>query len=76
MAVSTISIQLDNDAARIYTAASTNNKEKLRTLLSFWLREFDASSVPLTLLMDTISDKAQARGLTPEILESLLKTTG
>ncbi len=72
MAVSTISIQLDNDAARIYTAASAGNKEKLRMLLSFWLREFDVSSIPLTTLMDKISDKAQARGLTPEILESLL----
>lgn len=72
MAVSIISIQLDNDAARIYTAASASNKEKLRTLLSFWLREFDASSIPLTTLMDKISDKAQARGLSPEILEALL----
>ncbi len=72
MTVSTISVQLDNDAARIYTAASTSNKEKLRMLLSFWLREFAVSSIPLTTLMDTISDKAQERGLTAEILESLL----
>jgi len=72
MAVSTISVQLDTDAARIYTAASASNKEKLRILLSFWLREFVVSSTPLTTLMDAISDKAQERGLTAEILESLL----
>ncbi len=72
MAMATINIQLDKDAAQIYTTASVENQEKLRMLLSFWLREFDVSSIPLTDLMDEISDKAQARGLTPEILESLL----
>ena len=72
MTVSTINVQLDHDAARIYTGASANTKEKLRLLLSFWLREFGMLSTPLPALMDEISDKAQARGLTPEVLESLL----
>ena len=72
MAVTTVNIQLDDDAAQIYTAASAEDKDKLRTLLSFWLREFDTPTIPLSTLMDEISDKAQARGLTPDILESLL----
>jgi hypothetical protein len=44
----------------------------LRVLLSLWLREFAVSPRPLKVIMDEISEKAQARGLTPEILESLL----
>ena len=72
MTVATISIQLDDDAAQIYTEASVENRKKIQLLLSFWLREFDMPSVPLTDLMDDLSQKAQRRGLTPEILETLL----
>ena len=45
---------------------------KLRLLLSLWLREFAVSPRPLKVIMDEISEKARSRGLTPEILESLL----
>ena len=72
MTVATINIQLDDDAAQIYTSASVENRKKIQLLLSFWLREFDMPSVPLADLMDEISKKAQRRGLTPEILETLL----
>ena len=72
MTIATVSIQLDDEAAQIYTTASAENKKKLQLLLSFWLREFDLPSISLTELMDNISDKAQARGLTADVLESLL----
>ena len=72
MAMAIINIQLDDDAAQIYTTASAEDRKKLQLLLSFWLREFDIPSISLTDLMDEISEKAQARGLTPEILENLL----
>ena len=72
MTVATINIQLDDDAAQIYTTASEEDRKKIQLLLSFWLREFDLPSIPLTALMDEISEKAQQRGLTPEILETLL----
>jgi hypothetical protein len=68
----TITIQLDAEAARIYSAASEAEQKKLQLLLSLWLRELAASPTPLDGLMDQISDKAQARGLTPEVLESIL----
>ena len=68
----TISIQVDADVAQIYRAASSENKKKIQVLLSIWLREFGHSSKNLFVLMDEISDKAQERGLTSEILESLL----
>lgn len=72
MSIATITIPLDTDTARIYTKASAEDQKKLRLLLSLWLREFAVSPRPLTAVMDEISKKAQARGLTPEILESLL----
>ncbi len=72
MTVAIVSIQLDNEAAQIYTNASAENRKKLQLLLSFWLREFDMPSISLADLMDGISEKAQARDLTPELLETLL----
>ncbi len=68
----TVTIQLDAEAARIYQQASTEDKRKMQVLLSLCLREFGKPTKSLLTLMDGISDKAQARGLTPEILESLL----
>jgi hypothetical protein len=44
----------------------------MQVLLSLWLREFGKPTKSLRSLMDVISDKAQKRGLTPEILEALL----
>ena len=72
MTVSSIKIPLDAETARIYAEASPEDQKKLRLLLSLWLREFAVSPTPLKAVMDEISRKAQARGLTPEILESLL----
>jgi len=72
MTVSSIKIPLDPETARIYADASPEDQKKLRLLLSLWLREFAVSPTPLKAVMDEISRKAQARGLTPEILESLL----
>lgn len=72
MTTTTITIQVDTDAARVYQSASEEDKKKLQALMSLWLREFGKPSKPLQALMDEISDKAQARGLTPETLEALL----
>ncbi|MBM4048263.1 MAG: hypothetical protein FJ279_24430 [Planctomycetes bacterium] len=72
MSTATITIPLDADTARIYCSASLEDQKKLQLLLSLWLREFAVSPKPLKAVMDEISQKAQARGLTPEILESLL----
>ncbi len=70
MSVMTINIQLDEDAAQIYKQASQEKRQKLGLLLSLWLREFEGLS--LSSLMDEISDNAEQRGLTAELLESLL----
>jgi hypothetical protein len=68
MNVMTVNIELDEEAAEIYNKASAEEQRKLQMLLGLWLREFDDSSLSLSMLMDQISDRAQARGLTPEIL--------
>jgi hypothetical protein len=69
----TIQIPLDPELAQVYERASRENQRKLQTLISLWLRDMDsANSESLRSLMDEISDKAIQRGLTPEILESLL----
>ena len=74
MRITTVAIPLDTDTARIYSDASAEDKKKLRLLMSLWLREFAVSPTPLKVLLDEISEKAQGRGLTREILESLLNS--
>ncbi len=72
MATKSVTLQLDEEAAEVFSAASEADRHKLDGLLSLWLREWAASpGASLGDVMDTISDRAQARGLTPEILESL-----
>jgi hypothetical protein len=73
MTTSTISIEVDADAARAYSAASVEEKRKLQLLLNLRLREIMASPArSLREVMDEIGAQAEARGLTPEILDSLL----
>ena len=67
-----VNVPLDNETAKIYQQASSAEKKKMQVLLSLWLREFEKPSTTLEKLMDDISRKAQERGLTPEILESIL----
>jgi hypothetical protein len=72
MATATISIEVDQEAARAFAEASADERRKLQLLLGLRLRELVAGP-PKSLkeIMDTIGDRAEVRGLTPEILESL-----
>lgn len=74
MEMTTITIPLDADLAQVYKTASAEDQEKIQLLLRLLLREVVdfSAQMPLNALMDAISDRVQARGLTPEILESLL----
>ena len=67
-----VKVSMDNETAKIYEKASIADKKKMQLLLSLWLREFEKPSVSLEKLMDDASRKARERGLTPDILESLL----
>ena len=71
--LTSIEIPLDPELVQVYDRASSENQRKLQALISLWLRDMDASNAAsLSSLMDEISDKAAARGLTPDKLESLL----
>jgi hypothetical protein len=74
MATATISLEVDADTAQAFSAASAEDRRKLQLLLSLRLRELTARPVrPLKEVMDDIGRTAEAHGLTPEILESLLR---
>jgi hypothetical protein len=68
----TVTLSMDNETARIYKKASLADKKKMELLVSLWLREFEKPSVSLDKLMDEVSRKAQKRGLSSEILKSIL----
>jgi hypothetical protein len=70
----TITIPLDAQTARAYSIASPEEKKKIEALLSVWLRALAAGQYPsLQKTLDELGRTAEARGLTPEILEALLK---
>ena len=74
MSTATISIEVDADTARAFSQASVEDRRKLQLLLNLRLRELTATPArSLQDVMDEIGAEAKARGLTPEILESLLK---
>lgn len=74
MATEQITLQIDADAARIFRSASPNDREKLELLLGVLVREYAEGDVgSLKSTMDEIAAKARERGLTPEILETVLK---
>ena len=67
-----ITIRVDADAARAYRAASEQEQRKFDLLLSLRLHDALRPSGSLPELMANLSRKAQERGLTPEVLESIL----
>lgn len=68
-----ITIQVDAEAARAYRAASKEERRKIDSPLSLKLRSATRSEqVSIKAYMDEISRSAEERGLTPEILDSLL----
>ena len=69
-----ISIPLDPQAARAYESICAEDRTKIQALVSLWVRELTAGEVPpLPQVLDEAGRKARERGLTPEILDSLLK---
>ncbi len=75
METKTISLRVSADAARAYESASAEEKCKLEALVSSRLREAIRQrdrGKSLEEVMDEMSRKAQARGLTPEKLDDIL----
>ncbi|MDQ7783089.1 MAG: hypothetical protein RDU20_09430 [Desulfomonilaceae bacterium] len=74
MSETLITIPVDAETARVYDTASPEDRKKMQILLRLRLREL--ARLPtgsLAEIMDDIGAKAQQRGLTPEILEALLR---
>jgi hypothetical protein len=67
-----ITIRVDAQAAKTYRAATEQERRKLDLLLSLRLQDALSATGSLQDVMRDISRKAQERGLTPEILESIL----
>jgi ferritin-like protein len=74
METALITIQVDAGAAKAFAEASTEEQRKIQLLLSLRLQELTVSRRrSLKAIMDEIGLRAEARGLTPTILESLLR---
>lgn len=74
MSTETITLEVDSEAAQVFRSASAQEREKLRVLLGIWLKEYAmADTTSLKGTMTEVSQNAQSRGLTPEILESILE---
>ena len=72
MQVEEITIRVDPEAACVYRAAPEEARRKLDLLLSLRIKDATRSEASLKEVMRDISERAHERGLTPEILESLL----
>ena len=67
----TITIPVEPEIKTAFEQATPETLQKLTTLLNLLFKDKQKEQT-LTEVMAEISDKAQARGLTPEILESIL----
>lgn len=68
-----ITIRVDPESARAYEAATPEERRKIDLLLSLRLKQVTGPAAPLKQVMREISEKAQARGLTEEKLDELLR---
>lgn len=72
METKAITIRVSPEAASAYETAPVEQQRKLDALLSLKLAEVTRAKRPLEVIMSEMSRKAQERGLTPEILESIV----
>ncbi len=67
-----ITVSVDPDVANAYRLASDDDRRKLDLLVNLRLRDATRSKASLKDVMLEVSQNAQQRGLTPEILQSML----
>jgi hypothetical protein len=67
-----ITVRVNTEAADIFESAPEDQRRKIEALLSLKLTQATRDKRTLEEVMSEISQKAQDRGLTPEILESIL----
>ena len=67
-----ITVSVDPDLAEMYRSASEDERRKLDLIINLRLRDAIESRKSLQDIMLKISRNAQKRGLTPDILQSIL----
>lgn len=67
-----ITVSVDADVAEVYLACSDADRRKLDVLVNLQLRDATRPGTSLKKIMLEISRNARRRGLTPEILKSIL----
>ena len=72
MKTEAITIHVAPELAKAYQSALDGDQKKIDAILSLRLKELTNNKRSLEEVMRDISQKAQERGLTPEILEDLL----
>ena len=71
---STITIPVDQQVAQAWNAADEQERQKVQVLVGLWLREvLSEKRRSLDEILGEAGRKAEARGLTQEILDSILK---
>lgn len=66
-----ITIEVDSDVQKAFEQASEAEKQEIKSLIEVFLRKSLASK-NLVEVMEEIGTRAEARGLTPEILADIL----
>jgi len=72
MGLEQITIFVNTDVANAYRIASEEERRKLDLLVNLRLRDATRTKSSLKQTMGEISQNAQERGLTPDILQSIL----
>lgn len=72
MAVEQITVSVDRDVAAAYRCASEEERCRLDILVSLRLREATQSPRSLKEIAGEVSGNAQQRGLTLEVLQTIL----
>jgi len=69
----TITFEVTPEIAEAYQFASLEERQQIQEIVSLLLKKEKDNDIDfLRKIMDEISDRATARGLTPEILEAII----
>ncbi len=72
MSLEAITVSVDADVAEAYRSVSAEERRKLDMLVTLRLREATRTRESLAEVAREVGENARRRGLTPEILESIL----
>lgn len=73
MKTTEITIEVEPSTAELYLSAPEQQKRQLNLLLSLYIQDAISSARPLKEVIRQASAEAQANGLTPDILDELLR---